>query len=97
MYWGPDFPDPSDYLVFNPGESLGLRAGWAAGADPTVTGWPRSRGGRRHPATRAQPPTQAWQKAQNATGPVRARRPARAVRRHRDVDHAARAEPGLDG
>lgn len=35
-YWGPDFPDPSDYLNFLPGAEVGLRAGWAKGADPTV-------------------------------------------------------------
>lgn len=34
--WGPDFPDPSDYLVFLPGRLVGLRAGWAAGSDPAV-------------------------------------------------------------
>jgi peptide/nickel transport system substrate-binding protein len=34
--WGPDYPDPSDYLVFGPGRLVGLRAGWAAGADPKV-------------------------------------------------------------
>src|SRR5260370_34096323 len=28
-YWGPDFPDPSDYLNFLPGALVGLRAGWA--------------------------------------------------------------------
>ena len=36
-YWGPDFPDPSNYLAFTPGELVGLRAGWAADADPAVT------------------------------------------------------------
>lgn len=36
-YWGPDYPDPNDYLVFTPGNVVGLRAGWAAGADPTVS------------------------------------------------------------
>jgi peptide/nickel transport system substrate-binding protein len=36
-YWGPDYPDPSDYLVFAPGNVVGLRAGWAAGADPAVS------------------------------------------------------------
>ncbi|WP_441725494.1 ABC transporter substrate-binding protein [Glaciibacter sp. 2TAF33] len=36
-YWGPDYPDPSDYLVFAPGNVVGLRAGWEAGADPTVS------------------------------------------------------------
>jgi peptide/nickel transport system substrate-binding protein len=35
-YWGPDFPDPSDYLVFLPGQTLGLRAGWKKGADPAL-------------------------------------------------------------
>ncbi|MCU1530370.1 MAG: transporter substrate-binding protein [Frondihabitans sp.] len=36
-YWGPDYPDPSDYLVFTPGNVVGLRSGWAAGADPAVS------------------------------------------------------------
>lgn len=36
-YWGPDYPDPSDYLVFTPGNLVGLRAGWAKGADPAIT------------------------------------------------------------
>ncbi len=31
--WGPDYPDPADYLVFLPGELVGTRAGWAAGSD----------------------------------------------------------------
>ncbi|MFL6139959.1 MAG: ABC transporter substrate-binding protein [Frankiaceae bacterium] len=35
-YWGPDFPDPSDYLAFLPGATVGLRANWAKGADPTL-------------------------------------------------------------
>lgn len=34
--WGPDYPDPNDYLVFLPGQLVGLRAGWAAGADPAL-------------------------------------------------------------
>lgn len=34
--WGPDYPDPSDYLAFLPGQLVGLRAGWPAGAEPTV-------------------------------------------------------------
>jgi peptide/nickel transport system substrate-binding protein len=35
-YWGPDFPDPSDYLNFLPGELVGLRAGWTKGSDPSL-------------------------------------------------------------
>ena len=34
--WGPDYPDPLDYLAFMPGELVGTRAGWPAGSDPTV-------------------------------------------------------------
>ncbi len=29
--WGPDYPDPADYLTFAPGDLVGLRAGWAKG------------------------------------------------------------------
>lgn len=35
-YWGPDYPDPADYLVFTPGQMVGLRAQWKAGADPEL-------------------------------------------------------------
>jgi peptide/nickel transport system substrate-binding protein len=34
--WGPDYPDPNDYLVFLPGQLVGLRAGWVTGADPSL-------------------------------------------------------------
>ncbi len=34
--WGPDYPDPADYLTFTPGQLVGLRAGWAKGADPAI-------------------------------------------------------------
>jgi peptide/nickel transport system substrate-binding protein len=67
MYWGPDFPDPSNYLVFNPGQSLGLRAGWAEGTDPTVTAAAAAAAaatGDDRVAAYA-----AWQTAANATGP----------------------------
>ncbi len=35
-YWGPDFPDPSDYLAFLPGATVGERAKWAKGADTAL-------------------------------------------------------------
>jgi len=35
-YWGPDYPDPSGYLVFQPGDLVGLRSGWKAGANKDV-------------------------------------------------------------
>ncbi|HEX6788926.1 MAG TPA: ABC transporter substrate-binding protein [Gaiellaceae bacterium] len=34
--WGPDYPDPADYLAFTPGQLVGTRAGWPKGSDPTV-------------------------------------------------------------
>jgi peptide/nickel transport system substrate-binding protein len=34
--WGPDYPDPLDYLAFMPGELVGMRAGWPAGSDPAL-------------------------------------------------------------
>jgi peptide/nickel transport system substrate-binding protein len=34
--WGPDYPDPSDYLAFLPGQLVGTRVGWPAGSDPTI-------------------------------------------------------------
>ena len=34
--WNPDYPDPQDYLVFGPGELVGLRAGWPEGAAPDI-------------------------------------------------------------
>lgn len=34
--WGPDYPDPEDYLVFMPGQLVGTRAGWRAGSDPAL-------------------------------------------------------------
>jgi peptide/nickel transport system substrate-binding protein len=36
--WGPDYPDPADYLTFAPGQLVGLRVGWTKGADATVEG-----------------------------------------------------------
>jgi len=66
MYWGPDFPDPSDYLTFSPGEALGLRAGWAKSMSPDVTKAKEAaiaaQGDGRAAAY------QAWQKAANADG-----------------------------
>jgi len=34
--WGPDYPDPADYLVFTPGQLVGLRAGWPKGSDRAI-------------------------------------------------------------
>jgi peptide/nickel transport system substrate-binding protein len=34
--WGPDYPDPADYLAFMPGELVGVRVGWKKGGDATL-------------------------------------------------------------
>jgi peptide/nickel transport system substrate-binding protein len=34
--WGPDYPDPADYLAFMPGELVGLRVGWKKGSDAAL-------------------------------------------------------------
>jgi peptide/nickel transport system substrate-binding protein len=34
--WGPDYPDPADYLTFTPGDLVGLRVGWPKGGDPAI-------------------------------------------------------------
>ena len=34
--WGPDYPDPADYLAFTPGKLVGLRSGWPAGSDSAI-------------------------------------------------------------
>jgi peptide/nickel transport system substrate-binding protein len=35
-YWGPDFPDPSNYLAFTPDGLIGKRANWPASAAPDI-------------------------------------------------------------
>jgi peptide/nickel transport system substrate-binding protein len=34
--WGPDYPDPADYLAFMPGELVGTRVGWKKGSDAAL-------------------------------------------------------------
>ncbi|HEY8318081.1 MAG TPA: ABC transporter substrate-binding protein [Amnibacterium sp.] len=67
MYWGPDFPDPSDYTTFSPGEALGLRAGWAKTMSPEVTKAKEAATAATGDARAAA--YEAWQKAANANGP----------------------------
>lgn len=68
QWWGPDFPDPSNYLLFNPGNTVGLRAGWAAGAAPDVTDLGTKAAAAIEESERA-PLYGEWQKALNAEGP----------------------------
>lgn len=34
--WNAGYPEPSYYLAFSPGSTVGLRAGWAAGSNDTI-------------------------------------------------------------
>jgi peptide/nickel transport system substrate-binding protein len=67
-YWGPDYPDPSDYLVFTPGDVVGLRSGWAAGADSDISTLATAAAAGGSNTERAAQ-FQALQKALNASGP----------------------------
>lgn len=67
-YWGPDFPDPSNYLSFAPGKLVGLRAGWKAGADKDVEAAADKAGAAVTDDDRKQAYTDFQQKL-NATGP----------------------------
>jgi peptide/nickel transport system substrate-binding protein len=66
--WGPDYPDPSDYLAFLPGQLVGTRAGWPAGSDPTI----ERLGARARVATNDKVRVQLYRQIQqrlNAVGP----------------------------
>jgi peptide/nickel transport system substrate-binding protein len=67
-YWGPDFPDPSDYLNFLPGALVGLRAGWAKGSDPALEAMGTKAAGTTDKATR-QSLYQQIQRSMNTTSP----------------------------
>ncbi len=67
-YWGPDFPDPSDYLNFLPGALVGLRAGWAKGADPALEAMGTKAASTTDKATR-QSLYQQIQRSMNTTSP----------------------------
>jgi peptide/nickel transport system substrate-binding protein len=67
-YWGPDYPDPSDYLQFAPGNLVGLRAGWTAAEAPAIAALATKAA-----QTTGIPARQAifeqYQRAMNANGP----------------------------
>ena len=44
--WGPDYPDPADYLAFMPGELVGTRVGWPKGSDQALERLAAGRGSR---------------------------------------------------
>ena len=67
-YWGPDFPDPSNYLAFAPDGLIGKRANWPASAAPDIATAATTAAAAVDPAQRdAQ--YQAFQESLNAGGP----------------------------
>ncbi len=67
-YWGPDYPDPNDYLVFLPGQTVGLRAGWDAGSYPALEALGKKAGSTANPSARARQ-FRTIQTQLNAKGP----------------------------
>lgn len=66
--WGADYPDPSDYLAFLPGETVGLRAGWAKASDSELTALGEKAATTTDPTQRGALYQQIQEKL-NATGP----------------------------
>lgn len=67
-FWGPDYPDPSDYIQFGPGKLVGLRAGWTAHQDPTVAALANQAAITTGTVAR-QAIFEKYQRAMNASGP----------------------------
>ncbi len=68
QWWGPAYPDPSYYLLFNPGQLVGLRVGWPEASDPEFEAIAAETEAAIVPAERLGL-YQDWQRALLATGP----------------------------
>jgi peptide/nickel transport system substrate-binding protein len=67
--WGPDYPDPGDYLNFLPGQVVGKRANWLAGQSPALEALGTKAAATIDDATRATQYTDI-QKMMNSSGPI---------------------------
>jgi peptide/nickel transport system substrate-binding protein len=67
-YWGPDFPDPSNYLAFAPDGLIGKRANWTAAAAPDIHQAATAAAAAVEPAERVAL-YQEFQRSLNAGGP----------------------------
>ena len=95
-YWGPDFPDPSNYLAFAPGGLIGKRANWPAAAAPAIDALATAAGVTADTAKRGRPLPEVPAESQR----LRAVHPARAAavqHRHGDVGDGSCVQPDLDG
>jgi len=66
--WGADFPDPTNYLVFTPGGTVGERVQWKAGADPAVTKLQKSAEEAKEPKQRGEEYSSLYEEL-NKSGP----------------------------
>jgi peptide/nickel transport system substrate-binding protein len=66
--WGPDYPDPADYLTFAPGDLVGLRVGWPKGASAAIEKTAAAAAVATDPAKRTAL-FQQFQRQLNASGP----------------------------
>lgn len=67
-YWGADYPDPANYLVFAPGQSLGKRAAWTPEQSPASDAAAKKAASAVGDAARAAA-YEAFQKQLNIDGP----------------------------
>lgn len=67
--WGPDYPDPGDYLNFLPGQVVGKRANWLAGQSPALEALGTKAAATIDDATRVTQYTEI-QKMMNQAGPI---------------------------
>ncbi|QTX03813.1 ABC transporter substrate-binding protein [Agromyces archimandritae] len=67
-FWGPDYADSANFLPFAPGLKVGLRAGWAADANPEIAGLAATAASATDPETRTADFT-AFAEAMQADGP----------------------------
>ena len=96
-YWGPDFPDPSNYLAFAPGGLIGKRANW-----PATRGARHRRGGHQGRAATVDTGAARRRCTSSSSEPERlrarsSRSCSRHQRRHGDVGHRRCVQPDLDG
>ena len=67
--WGPDYPDPGDYLNFLPGQVVGKRANWLTGQSPALEALGAKAAATIDDATRVTQYTEI-QKMMNTAGPI---------------------------
>jgi peptide/nickel transport system substrate-binding protein len=78
-YWGPDYADPNDYLVFLPGGSVSTRLGWAASANPSLVALGKKAGSTSNNTERASLFTEIQKKLNQSSPFIPLLQPAQAI------------------